>query len=710
MSANGTHSYRFASQEQWQAGLGARIDTDRFRTQATLAPLLPFPAAGTLFATPGAWAPAARRDGTLYWRDSEGRLHTLAPDGSAPAKSIAPAALAHARRIAVTRRNLWAASPTGDALECYDSEYLVRRFVVALDEARVLDLAQDGRDGVWALVAGAGGYDAVHIDCAGYQVARIGLDAVQDASQLTFLAHSGRLVVLAAGKTRLHWFDAGRESAPFMTAIDALRPCMAVAALGGDGRSRVLLAGTEHDTFGGGNLALSVDAEGSTLAALPLPEPATGIDAHGNVLLVSTAQGLLRFEQEAQAGASAETSCVFMTPALTSPLNDNPRRWLRAEARLTLPPGTSVEIRHAASADPAVHAKALRIAAGPAPASHKMAHLREHLHDWSEPMVATGSAGAHGSRPVSVEVPLFDVHAPWLWISVTLVAAPGAAMPALHRLDVFYPGATLMEYLPALYQRAEAEPGNFLRALVGVIETDSQELDRRIAAMGSMIHPRTAPGAWLDYVARWLGLPWDDALGEAQKRALLARANDLAALRGTRAGLEILLDALLPGGPRRYRLTDHTAQHGFVTLGGAAAHGSALPAVLAGLPSSALALNRRAVLGRGRLPCAGRLPDPTAHLAGRVTLHVAADGAQRAAWQPWLERLVADVMPVTARLRLRWHAPAHLRSDRLGEDFILAGPPSTRLGADAIAGLSRLPGDGEQRLGPDGMETGATLR
>ena len=57
--------------------------------------------------------------------------------------------------------------------------------------------------------------------------------------------------------------------------------------------------------------------------------------------------------------------------------------------------------------------------------------------------------------------------------------------------------------------------------------------------MARHLHPSTAPEPWLDFVARWLGLPWDDALSGEQKRALLSRAAILARSRGTRAGLEI---------------------------------------------------------------------------------------------------------------------------------------------------------------------------
>ena len=123
------------------------------------------------------------------------------------------------------------------------------------------------------------------------------------------------------------------------------------------------------------------------------------------------------------------------------------------------------------------------------------------------------------------------------------------------------------------------------------------------------MHPSTAAGPWLDFIARWLGLPWDDALAEEQKRRIVARASDLARGRGTRAGLETLLDCLMPGTPRRFRVTDATADFGFATVGGEACRGSALPALLGGRTQWSAELDSSAVLGRMRLPCAGQLDD-----------------------------------------------------------------------------------------------------
>jgi phage tail-like protein len=273
-------------------------------------------------------------------------------------------------------------------------------------------------------------------------------------------------------------------------------------------------------------------------------------------------------------------------------------------------------------------------------------------------------------------------------------------------MSVLYPGQTLMERLPAIYQgdslRSPQGTDSFVRAIVGVLETTTQNIDARIASMGSLIHPTRAPSEWLDVIARWLGLPWDDALSIDQKRAIVGRADVLTKSRGTRAGLEALLTCLMPGWPVRFRVTDATADFGFAIAGGDGCAGSRLPAMLAGLSKWSPELNSRAVLGYIRLPCPGQIDDGVARFAGRVRVEIAATASERKAWSPWLPDLISAMVPLTARLQLVWISRHALRTNRLDGTMTLEADPITHLGTDAITGVARLPQAGSRlsSMGP----------
>src|SRR6185503_20796295 len=190
----------------------------------------------------------------------------------------------------------------------------------------------------------------------------------------------------------------------------------------------------------------------------------------------------------------------------------------------------------------------------------------------------------------------------------------------------------------------------------------TQGLDSRIGSLGRQIHPLTAPEPWLDFIARWLGVPWDDALTLTQKRAVVMRAPKLAKGRGARGGLETLLEALIPSSPQRFRVTDATADFGFAIVGGESCAGSALPAMLGGSTRWNSQLNSRAVLGYTRLPCVGQLEDGAWQLAGKVQVVVEATAAEQKAWSPWLLALITEMVPLTARVTLRWATAEAFRS------------------------------------------------
>jgi phage tail-like protein len=384
--------------------------------------------------------------------------------------------------------------------------------------------------------------------------------------------------------------------------------------------------------------------------------------------------------------------CSIITPVLVSPDREDGRRWLRVEAASRLPEGTTLDIAVASTDDVEIRNR-LRDLADDASttASGRASRLLAEPGLWRPAGEFHGSTASAGDTHAPFAAKLYPIRDRFLWLSVTLTAAPGAQLPRMTALTVFYPGRTLMEHLPSIYQREESQPEAFLRNFVGVLEATTQGIDARIASLGSLVHPETAPVLWLDFIARWLGLPWDDALGAEQKRALIRRAADLARQRGTRAGLDALLESLMPGTPRRFRITDETADFGFAIVGGLTCQGSVLPALLGGRTRWAAELDSRAVLGYMRLPCEGQLDDGVYQLAGRLRIEIAATAAERKAWEPWMATLIAAMAPLNVRAALRWVSERALRSDRLDGTLTLEDAPTAHLGTDAITGLARLP-------------------
>jgi phage tail-like protein len=602
-----------------------------------------------------------------------------------------------------------------ESLQRFEEDTLTRLLTLDVENARVIDIANGGHDSLLALVERDGVCQSVRIDRTGHPVETIGFEGIFYAKAFVFLRRSQRFVVLAGDRhPRLYWFTAEGGSALFSLAVAAMRPCFEVDGLGSDSSDRVFLVGADSDEFGGRAYVVICDADGHPLGELPLDAqdaPATGITASRDSLLVTGQRGLLRFTTaQVVPDGVGQVECTLMTPLLFSPDRADKRRWLRVEAMASLPEGSMLEIAWVATNDDTRRDRLNAVATDNLiPASQRVAKLLTESGLRRGHTTFHGTAGAEPQGAKTLSAKLFDVSERFLWIGITLTAATGARLPFLSELTVVYPGRTLMEDLPAIYQREEERTNSFLRALVGVLETTTQGLDARIASLGSRIHPETAQEPWLNFIARWLGVPWDDGLNPDQKRAVITRAADLAKSRGTRAGLETLLECLIPGTPRRFRVTDATADFGFAVVGGETYGGSKLPAMLGGNTRWNAELDASAVLGHMRLPCAGQLDDGAWQIAGKIRIDVAATAAEKRAWEPWLLALVTEMVPLTARAELRWVTLQALRTNRLDGTMVLESLPTPHLGTNAITSLARLPERGA-RISATGPVIGTRLR
>ncbi|HEU4794755.1 MAG TPA: phage tail protein [Pyrinomonadaceae bacterium] len=712
MNANKLKSYRFATEAQWNTCLFAEADRDARRTGGTIQPFAPYEPTPIRYESDGAFAPAITNTRDIIWRDQCGVLHRLSTCDEKPETQPAPLAIARAKRIVTTFRGLWVIGDPANSVELYDADSLTRLLVVDLPNTNVIDLASNGR-GILALVERKGGWQAIPIDCAGHLGEPIIFEGIQQPEAFVFLRRSKRFVVLTSHcQLRLNWFAEAGGLPLFTRVIAAVRPCFEGRVLGTDGTDRVFLGGADGKQFKATPYVVTFDADGNQLGDLaidPLDGPITGITAIRNSLLVTGSRGLLRFNvAEAVPESAEQVSFTLLTPVLFSPDREDKRRWLRVQAVATLPEGTTLEISYGSTDKQEIRDQLNKIATDNSmTASQRIQRLSLEPEFSPGPTIFYGTAGSRVAKTFSAK--LFDVKDRFLWVRVSLTATAGARLPSLSELSVLYPGRTLMQDLPSIYQKEEARPQSFLRDLVGVLETTTQGLDSQIASMGRQIHPDTATEPWLNFIARWLGLPWDDALSLEQKRALVLRAADLAKNRGTRAGLEALLESLLPGTPRRFRITDRTADSGFAIVGGGSCAGSALPAMLGGRTRWTRELGSDAVLGHMRLPCPGQLNDGVWHLTGKIRVDMAATAAERKLWEPWLLALIEEMVPLTARVELRWVTAHSLRSNRLDGTITLQSAPAPHLGTDAITNLARLPERGAH-LSASGPTTGTRLR
>jgi phage tail-like protein len=722
MSTAPATGYHFKTTAQWQTCLLAQAEGSVTAGVTSLDPFAPYLSSPTPgFASNDAFAPAYTRGRVTLWRDGDRHLLRAYQGDTQPERHAAPEAIGAATRMIGTATDLWVPAAAPDSLQCFDVESLSRRLTVDLSPGRVLDIARDAADGIIALVHEEESLVCVHVSCAGAIGARVKLDGMQGESNVLGFGVVGALgagnsavfAVLTRGPgnagDRLYWFMQDGGAHFKVTQLAAYAPCFEAAALTGDATGRLYVAGTDNHGGGPRSHVMIFDAASTLVDDVNLYQRPTGIATSRNALLVTGAGGLyVLAATDTVPDDVNQVQGMILTPVLESPDVPDGRRWLRVEIVCDLPAGATLQIACAATDDPAERDKLNQIAATTLPAAQRVQNMLAEPNIWQPPIALHGSSSPPPQAGVPFAAPLYDIHARYLWVCVTMVAGAGAVLPSITRLSVLYPGRTLMENLPALYQRDEATPGRFLRSLVGVLETTTHTLDDTISSLGANIHPDTAAGPWLDYVARWLGLPWDDTLDVSQKKAIVENAEFLAAQRGTRAGLSKLLACLLPGTPVRYRIADFTVDYGMATVGGASCKGSALPALLGGLPASAARLDVQATLGCMRLPCGVTEVDPFARFVGLLVVEVAASAREKRLWTPWFANVLSSMVPLTARLQIRWLGPDAFVDGTLGDTLILGHPSNPRLGTDAVTGQVWLP-DGASTLSARATRGGFTL-
>lgn len=124
----------------------------------------------------------------------------------------------------------------------------------------------------------------------------------------------------------------------------------------------------------------------------------------------------------------------------------------------------------------------------------------------------------------------------YLTIEAVANSAPDWQVSASARLEI-RPKSQYLRYLPAVYQNDDLM-GRFLM----LFESFWSPIDVQIRQMSHYFDPRLTPPAFLPWLASWLDLTLNERWPEDRRRELMFSAVSLYRKRGTRQGLEELLE------------------------------------------------------------------------------------------------------------------------------------------------------------------------
>lgn len=678
------HAYRFETPAQraqcLRMGLAAhrRLAAD---TGENIAALTGAPA--QLLADP----PLADPLPQLTWLGGNGVLRR---DADCPGPALGDVA-----RLAASGRNLWAL--TDETLLRIDAATLQ---VLDTSSARgAIDIAGDGNGGVWLLAPSA----LTHIAAPGR---RAPAPAVPKLPALTgpvrIAAAGGSLFVLDPVANLLHLLRgasspleialnkvAGEPDATF-TAAEIVSGDQGVLLTGAWGA----LAGYLGFDLGGNPVCSGIwDGAAAPVCVVPLGDGLVAVFAEG------AGWTARRFAHTASAGGE-----LLLTPMLES--DSLAGEWRRAQVMAALPLGATMTVDWASTGDEALAALACTILADPdLGATERRDKLRAILAWADAPITYAGIERDDPAAPEPFAAPLGDTAGNFLWLEVAIRRNQAETAPEIAGFAVQHDLPGLMDYLPAVFRTPTGDSDGTLRRLVEVLEATFLGIDQTIGRLADRFDPERTEARWLAAMAALLGLPFDEALGTAQRRALLSASAAILAARGTRAGILTLLRAVL--GDRPYRVVDRTAQSIPITLGGGVAEGGRLPGFLAGPSAKVPKLNARLVLGKTPMTAFGPCDETGVRRGPSLLVVVPLRGTEQRRLGEALRQMIAAMVPAGVRLELRW-TELGLASGgpvlSVMEDWPVMTP-----GVGLRPGAARLGGSSEPRLRGDGIVPGHRL-
>lgn len=690
MSNNSIKRYTFEKRTHFQKCRrfgGAKECDDNFLSIAT-----PFGQDHQTYGSSGAFSPACSSEGEVFWKDNDGNLHRLSSLENHVTALNTPDCLAKSQKLVVTVDGIWALSSVDRLLCLYDKKSLTRKLRFELSIQNVVSIASDQNGFIVAMGKQHDGWILQRINPSGQIVQTINLKLDSKCQPQDFFFQKGsKSFVIALDNLcpQLLWLDENAKQVRMKSIGQYSFGFRYISMYIGE-EDRIFVLGIDRTEDGGRHRLLSLDREGnlstSSLVLDSTPQY-TGIVEKDSFAFLTCSDGLKKFAPTGIIPSNGQLiQCVAVTPKLFSPPENDQKSsspWLRAEAEVTLPNGCSFEI---GCFDSQTMGKQKIESKGEKNNQQEFSQsdLNQLISESSQKVIMYGESSGSESR-VKVRLKLFDTQSNDIFVWAKLIASPGAKLPAIRRLDVLYPGISLGQYLPSFFRRNANQSGDFLRSFIGILETSSQDIDEKISRLGDHLNPKRASEDWLNYVARWLGIPWDDEIGLYEKRNLVTKGHLLLKNRGTKVGLEILLENLIPGSLRRFKVSDPFAKYGFTYFKHGSNTGLRLPALLPVItkPDSACdsLLEERT----------REVSEQTGNFLSPILVEIAANPFEKQKWQPWIKRVIDEMIPLNCCSVIQWipWVPFDRNSgDRCGSP---TSKNASALGFQTVLGKTELP-------------------
>lgn len=147
---------------------------------------------------------------------------------------------------------------------------------------------------------------------------------------------------------------------------------------------------------------------------------------------------------------------------------------------------------------------------------------------WSEPMLNPKDAYLQG------------ISGKYLWLRIRLIGSDRVT-PTVRAVSAVFPKDSYLRYMPGVYQEDDASR-SFLERYLSLFEHFFAESELSIGQIARWFDPDAVTGEYLRWLAGWLAVAYDENWTEEKLRLLLRRIPELYRKRGTRAGIESMIE------------------------------------------------------------------------------------------------------------------------------------------------------------------------
>ncbi len=138
------------------------------------------------------------------------------------------------------------------------------------------------------------------------------------------------------------------------------------------------------------------------------------------------------------------------------------------------------------------------------------------------------------------DVLLHEVAGRYLWIVLEMYSQ-GNEETSISNITIYLPSRSWLEYLPAIYQRADLE-GGFLDRYLGIFQTLYEDLNLKNRNVADFFDADCSGREFLQWLSEWLDISDSYLWPEDKLRRLLSRSVELYLERGTKKSFEDIVE------------------------------------------------------------------------------------------------------------------------------------------------------------------------